>query len=301
MTWPRIFVSAVLLLVNLCLFPSFGEGQARRGNDPATMTDEELTREVELEKLRAINRALRKTEAAETRVIGSIQKIDCRNGIVFTVKTDNETFALASKNFDSLILNAFVPTTGTSLVGCEADVSSIRAVITYNERSVPNGTVRGDLISIEFVPPGFRILSKEEMTKSFAIDPSTQITDSKEQEAIIRSIRQALYQPKHGETRMLGYLDRIECSNSERYYVIRMVAKTYRLAGGAPETMPIRLFTRELEGMQFGCRMQPIDVPVVFIYRDTPDSKSGSDGEIISLEFVPRGFTLDEVVIKMRI
>ena len=299
MTWSRLFVSSVLLLVNFCLFPSFGEGQARRGNDPATMTDEELTREVELEKLRAINRALRKTEGAETRVIGSIQGIDCRKGIVFTVKTDNETFTFASKNFDSLILNAFVPMTGTSLVGCDADVSSIRAVITYNVRSVPDGAVRGDLVAIEFVPPGFRIMGKDEINKSFAIDPSSQITDRKEQEAIMRVIKQALYQPKPGETRMLGYLDRIECSKSERFYVIRMVAKTYRLVGGTPETMPIRLFTRELEGMQFGCRMQPIDVPVVFTYRDTPNSKSGSDGEIVSLEFVPRGFTLDETVIKM--
>jgi len=283
---------ALLLLFTIFSLSLCVAGQPRR-NNPENMTDEELTKEAETEKMRAINRALRKPEASEKRVVGNLQKIDCRKGIVFSVATDDESFTLESKDFDGLILNAFVPMSGNSLVGCESDVSAIRAVIAYKERTNPNGTPRGDLVSIEFVPPDFRIMTKEEMSKSFAIDPSAQITDTKEQQAIMRAIRQALYQPKEGEARKIGYLDRIECTNSGRYYVMRVVAKTYRLVGGSPETMPIRLFTRELEGMQFGCKMQPINVPVVFIFREKPDSRSGFDGEIVSLEFVPRGFSLE--------
>jgi hypothetical protein len=57
--------------------------------------------------------------------------------------------------------------------------------------------------------------------------------------------------------------------------------------------MQIRLFTRELEGMQFGCAMKPIEIPAVFIYKPGGDQKLKADGEIVSLEFVPRGFTLN--------
>jgi hypothetical protein len=287
--YPIVFSVFLLLAVTTLI-----SGQTRRTNNPETMTDEELTREAELEKLRAINRALRKPDMSEKRVIGNLQKIDCRKGIVFTVKTDSETFALESRDFDSLLLNAFVPMSGTSLVGCEADVSTVRSVMTYKEKTSAGSSARGDLISIEFVPANFRLMSKEEMAKSFAIDPTAQITDKKEQDAITRSIRRALYQPAEGEARKLGYLDRIECTSQGRYYVIRVLAKTYRLfTKSPPSAMPIRLFTRELEGMQYGCTMQPIDVPVVFIYKENLEPKLESDGEIVSIEFVPRGFSLD--------
>jgi len=268
-------------------------GQSRRSTSPESMTDEELSKVAETEKIRAINRALRNPEPYEKHVVGNIQKIDCGNGIKFTVTAGGDTFTLESKHFDSIALNAFVPMSKNSLVGCETDVSAIAAVITYKMRTTSNGSTPGEIRAIEFVPPGFRLMSQEEMNRSFAIDPSDKITDPKEQAAIIRGIRQTLYRPKEGETQQLGYLDKIECGSNARYYVIKVVAKTYRLLGGTPETVPIRLFTRELEGMQFGCAMQPIDVPLVFIFREKPDPGSGSDGEIVSLEFVPRGFSLN--------
>lgn len=282
-----------LLLFAICSFFSAAAGQTHRGKSSESMTDKELTEEAELEKIRAINKALRQPDPSEKRVIGNLQKIDCKKGIAFTVKTDSETFALASKDFDSLVLNAFVPMAGNSSVGCELDVSMAQALITYKERPVLDGKIRGDLVSIEFVPPGFRIMSQDEMNKSFAIDPSAQVLDGKEQEAIVRGIRRALYQPKEGETRKLGYLAKIECKNNGRNFVINVVAKSYRLFSPSPDAVPIRLFTRELQGMQFGCLMDPIDVPVVFIYKENSDLKTGSDGELVSLDFVPRGFTLD--------
>ena len=74
-----------------------------RLNRRGAMTEEELSKEAELEGLRTINKALRKPDQSEKRVIGYLQKIDCKNGVVFNVKTDTEAFSLSSKDFAGLL------------------------------------------------------------------------------------------------------------------------------------------------------------------------------------------------------
>ncbi|MEP7074334.1 MAG: hypothetical protein ABI878_00875 [Acidobacteriota bacterium] len=256
------------------------------------MTDEEINREVETEYLRTINRALRKTGASEKRVIGSIQKIDCDRGIVFTIKTDSDRIMLLSNGFSDLQLNAFVPMSGDSTIGCDADLSSVEAVVTYKERVLTNGQALGDILSVEFVPNDFRILSDEEMNKSIAFEPEERITDRKERAAIFRGISKELSLPEPGQKREVGYLQQIECTGKGSFFNLQTSEKNLRLFSTSPTAVKTRLFTRELEGMQFGCVMKPIDVPVVFIYREMVDSKNRYDGELYSLEFVPRDFIL---------
>lgn len=269
------------------------EKSGRRSGMKA-MTDEELTREASLENLRAINRALRRPDATEKRVLGSLQKIECNGSIVFTVKTETETFMLTSKDFASLALNAFVPMAGDSSIGCDTDLSSVKAMIAFREFAVPNRGLRGSITSIEFVPSDFRLLSDEEMNRSIAFDPNSQVTDNKTKEAIAREINRQLVKPDADEKREMGYLEQIECTTNGRYFYMRTGAKSLRLFASSPAAVKIRLFTRELEGMQFGCVMKPIDVPAVFIYKEIPNARSQSDGEIISIDFVPRSFRLDQ-------
>jgi hypothetical protein len=269
------------------------EKAERRGGGTKGMSDEELTRETELEKLRTINRALRKPDVWEKRVLGSIQKIDCKNGIVFTIKTDSGMLTLLSKDFTGLALNAFVPVPGDSSVGCEADLSLVKAIITYKEPDVPNGRDHGYIAAIEFVPDDFRILSAEEMNKSIAMDPNDKISDNDEKQAVERAINKQLFQPESNQKREIGYLEQIECTSKGSYFRVRTDTRSLKLFSTSPTAVKIRLFTRELEGMQFGCAMKPINVPAVFIYTEAPDTKAQSDGDISSLEFVPRGFKLN--------
>jgi tetratricopeptide (TPR) repeat protein len=271
---------------------SSGPPRLGRRTGGTSMTDEELTKEADLERLRSINKALRRPESSEKRVIGYVQKIDCKGGIILAVKTDAETFALASKDFDSVSLNAFVPMTGDSTVGCDADISAIRAVITYKERE-GKSNIRGDVAAIEFVPKDFRLMGEDELNKSIAIEPSNDRLEGAAAAAITRAIKQALRQPQAGETREFGYVEKIECTSKGSFFNMRTASRTFKLFNSSPAAMQIRLFTRELEGMEFGCAMKSIEIPAVFIYKENADAKSKSDGEIVSLEFVPRSFKLD--------
>jgi hypothetical protein len=54
-----------------------------------------------------------------------------------------------------------------------------------------------------------------------------------------------------------------------------------------------RLYTRDLEGLQFGCGMKAVEVPVIFIYTPSKDVKAKTAGELVAMEFVPKGFLLD--------
>ena len=269
-----------------------GPSESIRG-DGRRASDEELTREAKTEGLRSINRALRKPDRSENRVIGYLQNIDCKAGIVFKVKTDSETFALATKSFDTVALNSFVPLPPNSSVGCEVDMSAVKAVITFVERASQTGNVRGDIVSVEFVPVDFHIMSADELNKSIAIEPSIQLQDKEERAAIMRAIREALSQPGAGEKRELGYLEKIDCASGGRYFQMRTATEVLRLFNSSSAAVEIRLFTRELEGKQFGCTMSPINVPAVFIYKENTDTRKGSAGEIVSIEFVPRSFTLN--------
>src|SRR4029078_7476010 len=114
-------------------------------------TPEEIAKYQEEANIRSINEALRQPAAGESRVLGTVQKIDCKvRPIVFIVKTDTETFGLTSKDFASLNLNAFVSDARMVQVGCDAEFSTIRVVVTFRDQ--PAKSTRGELVSIEFVP-----------------------------------------------------------------------------------------------------------------------------------------------------
>ena len=66
-----------------------------------------------------------------------------------------------------------------------------------------------------------------------------------------------------------------------------------RLFNPTPESLPIKVFTPDLGGVRLECNASILDFPAVVIYTDKPDSKLKSAGTILSLDFVPKSFTLD--------
>lgn len=292
-TISRLFFGDLFLLLVFFSLSVPASGQTRRANDARTLSDDELTNDAEFEKLRSINIALRKPASSEKRVLGSLQRIDCRNIVEFTVKTDTELFNLKSLDFGSLFLNAFVPMSGNGAVGCDSDVSAVKALITYKEIPAAMGITRGDITAIEFVPKDFRILTQDEIDHSRAIAPTNASFKGRDAADVARAIRQALTQPKEGEKWGYGYLEAIDCTSRGRFFHIRTAVRPMTLFNGSPANLQIRLFTTELEGLQFGCAMKPIIVPAVFIYRENADPKLQADGEIVSLEFVPKSFPID--------
>jgi hypothetical protein len=260
--------------------------------------------------VRSVNEALRKTATDEKRVIGSVQKIDCRTQpIVYTIKTPTEAFTLTTKDFDSLVLNAFTSSSHKMEVGCDENISAINAVITYRPKAGVRGTARGELIAIEFVQNDFRFLDPlapppiskrrvgESITTAGTLQPPPPLRSAEAEEQrramMMQALRESLRKPADGQKRETGYLDKIECSNKGMFMIFRTPAKTYRLLTSSPETLAITIFAPELGAMQFGCAIKPIEFPAIFIYNEKPDAKGKTDGEIVSVEFVPKSFTLE--------
>lgn len=267
-------------------------------------SEEELAKRQSDANLRSINASLRRPEAGEQRVIGRIQKIECRAGSIFyPVKAGEESFTLTSKDFQRVTLNAFDPGVADMNVGCSTDLSALNAVITF--RPMPSGKTRGEMAAIEFVPVDFRLMSEEEARHSPVIiyqqppppprrsDAGPVDIEARRRELMANSIREALQKPVEGQKRETGFLEKIECSGKAAYFHLRTPTRTLRLLAPAPGSMKIIYYTPDLSGLELGCTLEPVEFPAIFVYWDKPDQKAKTTGEIVSLEFVPKSFVLE--------
>ncbi len=261
--------------------------------------------------MRAINEALRHPRENEKRVIGSIQKVTCKTRpIAFEIRTAAEGFVLNSADLDSLALNAFTPEANKIKFGCDEDIRSLNAVLTYRPSASTKGPSRGELVAVEFVSADFRFLdplpvsvrktpleNSDRMAATGVLmePPPARSAEGEElrRQAITRSINEALVKPSNGQKREMGFLDKIECSGRTPVFLLHTDARSFRLLNSLPSALKIGVFVPDLAGMEFGCAIKPVEFPAVFVYNVKPDSKTKTDGEIVSLEFVPRAFVLD--------
>jgi tetratricopeptide (TPR) repeat protein len=282
----------------------------RRRENAGIATPAELAKATEEANIRSINETLRTLGEGESRVLGVVKKIECKGAdITYTITAGGEEFTLTSKDFEGLFVNAFVQEANSVRIGCDEDISAMLAAITYKPRMTAKSAVRGDLIGVEFVPKNFRLMTSEEMaaapvvvsgeTISATMPPPPTATgkpvdlDAMRRNAMMQHVRSSLREPQAGEKREMAFLDKIECTNKGVFFHMRTGTGTLKLSNSSPEALSIRVFTGELEGLQFGCGIKPVEVPAFVIYTDKPNSKSKSAGEILSLDFVPKSFTLN--------
>jgi tetratricopeptide (TPR) repeat protein len=285
----------------------------RRTANAKKFTPEEIAKIEADSQIRAVNQSLRKAEAGEKQTLGHIQKIDCSkpNTVVFTIKTDNETFTLSSKDFASLALSAFVADAQEAEVGCTAKIADFNAFLTYKPQATAKSATRGELVAVDFVPKVFRLMSEKEIEKQMedeiaaqesaaeaAAPPPPAINntnlDARRRDAMMQQIKNAMRQPSAGEQRDLGLIEKIECTNKGMFFHLKTQTQTFKLAAGSPQSIQIRAFTPDAMQVQLGCNLKQVDVPIVFTYKPTPDPKSKSNGEIVALEFVPKSFILEK-------
>src|SRR5690606_26578840 len=127
------------------------------------MTPEELKEANETPRIYSINQSLGPLKEGTNRVLGYITKITCPNGTVsYSVSADGEIFTLTSKDFQGLELQIYGGN-GASQVGCDADLSSSKAVLTYTPAKTRSGRSRGELLAIDFVPDFFRLMTEDEV------------------------------------------------------------------------------------------------------------------------------------------
>lgn len=256
--------------------------------------------------LRGLNLSIRKPGEGETQAIGSIQKVDCVNGrVLFAVKTEAESFILGSKDFVNLEIGSYM-VKPVNEFGCNTQVGHLKAVIIYRPVADVKATTKGDLISIDFVPDNFRFIDDAEQPADAVVietggggsateapDAQPDDLDAARRKMMMEAIKQNLRKPGNGEQRILGFIERSECNGKGIFFQIKTGAQPLRLSADPNRQPEVRGFSRDIEGLQIGCGMKAVEVPVVVTYAPTVDSKSKVAGQIVSLEFVPKGFQLN--------
>ena len=277
----------------------------RRDSNEKPLSPEEIAKEEEDQQIFSTNQALRKAQNSEKQVIGHIQKIICKDNVItYSIKTKDETFMLTSKDFESLELVALIANPGNTQVGCDENISAVNAVLTYKPRFEAKNNLRGDLVAVDFVPNNFRFMDVEkyqaESDEKYASSqppPAAMngtIDEAQRKNAMMQAIKNALRRPLADEKREVGFIEKVECGGKGMFFIIKNATQTLRLSVTSPQAIQIRAFTPEAEQLQFGCNLKKVDIPVIFTFKEDKTLTAKSDGEIVSLEFMPKGFELDK-------
>ncbi|HEX8723650.1 MAG TPA: tetratricopeptide repeat protein, partial [Pyrinomonadaceae bacterium] len=105
----------------------------------------------------ALNEALRKPQAGETRVRAALTRIECgAKGLVFVVRAGGRTLRLAAAGFAGLHIVAYTQDAGAEL-SCGARKAETAVVVTYRAPADARAKTDGALIALEFVPANFEL------------------------------------------------------------------------------------------------------------------------------------------------
>jgi hypothetical protein len=304
--------------------PATTEGPImRKRQQEKPMSEEEIAKSAEEANNRSINEALRPPQAGEKRQLGYIDKIECKGAaITYQLHSTDTQLALTSKDFQNLAVTSYAAGADTVTVGCGTNMSTLYALITFKEPVTAKPGAKGEIVSIEFVPKTFRLLTeaemnspkKERLTVKEAVETATPVKSSSEpppanesrsswgppnnveqsmRDAMLNNIRSNIREPGAGEKREMAYLQKIECTNKGVFFNMKTATSVLRLFDPKPESLPIRVFTPDLSGVEIGCNASIMDFPAVIIYTDKSDSKLKSAGTILTVDFVPKSFTLN--------
>ena len=297
-----------------------GSGQApvmRKREIEKPLSEEEVEKLKQAAAIRSINEALRQPESGENRALGYIEKIECKGGLItYQIRTETGPVSLTSRDFQGVFVTSFVPAADGVNFGCGANVSTLYSLLTFREAG-PKAASKGILTSVEFVPKDFHLMTSQEMATATVprptvtqeilevptVERSSPPPPSREQsvepagdsmrEMMMNNIRQNIHVPGTGEKREMAFLQKVECTQKGIFFNMKMANTLLRLFNPTPESLPIKVFTPDLGGVRLECNASILDFPAVVIYTDKPDSKLKSAGTILSLDFVPKSFTLN--------
>jgi tetratricopeptide (TPR) repeat protein len=120
----------------------------------AGKTEEELVAEA---MAAAINEAMRKPEAGETRALGVLKAIECTaKGVVFVVRAGDRTLRLSAQGFETLHIMAFTREAGSELT-CGQRQQESHVVVTYRPSADARAKSDGTASALEFVPANFKL------------------------------------------------------------------------------------------------------------------------------------------------
>lgn len=107
---------------------------------------------------------------------------------------------------------------------------------------------------------------------------------------MLKAITASLRHPKPDEMRVLGSLNKIQCSSEGVEFNLSVNDKKLILSSKNFELLKIVSFNPEMANASVGCDSIKRETPAVVIYRPFTKGKTNSAGEIGSIEFVPENF-----------
>lgn len=105
----------------------------------------------------AVNEALRTPLEGETRLLGTLTRIECGpKGLVFVVKSGDSLLRLAAKSFEDARIMAFTKEAGNEL-SCGPLKREGTVVVTFRAAADARAKTDGTLAAMEFVPANFKL------------------------------------------------------------------------------------------------------------------------------------------------
>ena len=105
----------------------------------------------------AINDALRKPLAGETRLTGVLVGVECSAGrLVFAVRDGQRTLRLTSRGFEAVQITTYTPQAG-GVLSCGPRKLESPAIVTYRAASDARAKTDGEIVALEFVPANFKL------------------------------------------------------------------------------------------------------------------------------------------------
>jgi len=255
----------------------------------------------------SITASLRKPAADEELAIGHVTRIACVKGVVeYSFVTGDKTMELVSKDFQGLELTTFSDQEIPGDFGCKTDVSKLNAVVLFKKAPAP--TRKATLVMISFVPADFAFTEQKSTpvrnvtgtggSETIVVTTSQgtgsgQAAPADSRAAMIEGIKGLLLKPGVNEVRQMGTIEKLECGSSDAYMYFTTSSGQVKVSFLQSAPPKIRGFTAEVQNINFNCGMKQVDVPVVFIYRRVDKPKGKAVGELLSLEFVPKGLTIE--------
>lgn len=111
-------------------------------------------------------------------------------------------------------------------------------------------------------------------------------------EAVNEGLNRALRRPTGGEKKFLGYIAKIECAGKTIEFSIKTANQTLKFFARDFESLFLMSFSPDSADTELGCGTIKKDVLAVVTYLPAPNAKTGSNGEIVAIEFMPEGFKL---------
>ncbi|NNE99009.1 MAG: tetratricopeptide repeat protein, partial [Pyrinomonadaceae bacterium] len=133
----------------------------RRTTTVISSDDEEPSESEQEFLIRGINNSLRPLGNGEARTLGTLTKISCKRGnITFIIKADSGEIRLTSNDFQSLRIMAYT-NVGNLQIGCGTIKQELFGVFSYKVAGNGKSKLAGELVAIELVPKGFKIIGRK--------------------------------------------------------------------------------------------------------------------------------------------